>query len=239
MQDAINQEDQDFNNFMDLQNTKVKKNVEIVTPETLNQSFFLHIDNKIINNFIPMLSRRAALTEDNTVPRITVSDSLFGCIMGHSGTEHNFHKDPEQGFYINKIDFNYALKPNNKLVYDALETNEHWLITYNKRTIKYKAEVIGKMFIQDILYVRNGNKKSITDSITTFMIEISEDIDIVFKPGYRMKKGFYKLKLNITNWEDFELKKIQAKEYYDSKSLNAAILNQQDIIPNTPLFTRW
>lgn len=232
------QSQKQFQEYVKLQNDKVKRNIKEVTNESLGQSFLLHIDGKTPNYFIPMMPRRAAPSEDNTVPRVTVSDTLLGCIIGYSAVSHDFHTQKTNGLYINKIDFDYCLQPSTKLVYDADITNEHWLVTYNKDTIKYKPVTIGKMFVHKITYDRSAGN-TLTDETAEILIEIEDNIKIKFSESIMLSKGYYRAIIDMTHWEEDKLKvnKISAVEYAKHKNVSASMLDNMAV--NIPLYTHW
>lgn len=226
----------DFKRFLKLQTDKVRRNVTEVMPETLGQDFLLHIDKKTPVHFVPQMPRRAAMTEDNTVPRITVSDSIVGCIIGHSGVLNDFHMEKDHGFYINMLSFDYALRPTAKLVYDADVTNEHWLLTYNKHTAKYKPVTIGKLFVSKVEYTRVP-RASITKACANILIEINADIVIRFDSKSVIQKGFYKAELDETHLEHMSISRISESEYMEDKGLSATMLA---LVPDpAPIYSQW
>lgn len=180
-------------------NDYIKQNVELVTKESLNQDYLLHISFLKTSFLIPNISLRAAKTEDNTLPKIYTSTNLFGCISGYYSFDLKFTRDTrivntknfknEPKFYIYKIDFDIALKPNNKLVFDADYTDEHWLITYNKETLRYKTENIGKLILAD--YTLNLAKNNFPNIYFTFYLELLKDTFI--EKNKPIQKGYYKL----------------------------------------------
>lgn len=237
----------DFQIFYDLINPKTKKQVEIITPEILQQDFLLHIDVKTPNAFIPQMPRRASSKEDNTIPRVTVSPSLLGCIIGYAKLEYDFFNNVKNGCYINKILFEYALKPTTNLVYDADITDEVWLVSYNKQTFKYKPITIGQLFINNITYKKSKKDSTRFDIIADIYIAIEEDNKLLFKSNSNiyfdknkyMTKGFYKVTLNMGNWEENEMKvnKITQSQYMEAKELSAALLAYND--DDKPTYSRW
>ena len=165
----------EFKETLSLFNNKITRNTQIVTPESLGQHYLLHIAKEKFKELLPNVSRRAAYSEDNTIPRIHTAPALIECINGYASITHDilngdFETKSKKGlykggYYIYFIPFEYALKPNNKLVYDAEATNEHWLITYNKETKTYKTSNVGRVinvgcsFTPDA--INNGTKESI------------------------------------------------------------------------------
>jgi hypothetical protein len=116
-----------------LENTseKVRRNVTIETPESLGVQHLLHISTDTnIRQFVPLIGRRQAPSEDRTVPRVCVCPHLLGCILGYADAVSDFHADGAKqndafkgGWKIYGLSFDAALKPNSKLVYDAIIAN--------------------------------------------------------------------------------------------------------------------
>lgn len=236
-----NQQDfQDFQDYLSIQNPKVRKNSEIVSASDLQFPFMLHIDAKVTPAFIPMMPRRAAMSEDNTIPRVTVADTLLGCIVGYASFFYNMMDYSKlEGYVIHKLPFNHCIRPNEKLVYDAEASNEHWLIGYNKQSLKYPTEVIGKMFLSEILLTREPDKHSEKPTTNikraTAYFEIDEPI-LVAKDTVA-EAGYYELTFlgpeSHYCYDDpkcFSLKKIGASEYMKAKNLSAATLDLKEKI---------
>lgn len=228
--------DQDFQKYYDLLLPKVKKNVEIITPETLGQSFLLRIDKKPASFFIPFISRRSYDDEDNTTPRIPTSDNIIGCILGQAAVPYDFYTEKNHGFYISMINFDYALKISTKLVKDADIVNEHWLVTYNKETLKYPAKQIGKLFVTKVEDTRSPGRKSLFKSTVTFLIQIDESIKIRYTENKVISKGYYECILDNTHLERMDIKSISEVQYMKEKELSATMLSLEQ---QEPLFNRW
>lgn len=140
---------------------RVQKELTIVSPEELGQTFLLHITPEKNPVYAPRIGFRQSDSEDRTVPRITASPCLFGCIIGYAVLLGNFlnaqtYGTPlkettwRNGVYIRKLPFKQALRPTKKLVYDVEASDEHWLVSYSDTTRTYPSEQIGKFFITQI-----------------------------------------------------------------------------------------
>ena len=137
----------DIEEYVANQKPKVRKNIEIVKANP-DYPYMLHGSvNGNIKEFVPRLAERPGPKEDKTVPRVHVSDSVIGCVegmnelvwylmYGYNAYGSNEKVDFKNGWYIYKLPFEYCLKPNEELVYDAGWSNEHWLVPYNKETKK-------------------------------------------------------------------------------------------------------
>lgn len=236
---------QDFKNYLAIQNNKVKNNTTEVKADELFP-FMLHIDKKAPVKFIPMMPRRAAPSEDNTIPRVTVADTIIGCIMGYANSVYDFYdtKD-EAGYYISKIKFNYCLQPNNKLVYDAEKTGEHWLIGYNKESLSYKTEQIGKIFLNKIITtkrnVKNGKPQDKYPHLDELIIYIELQEKIKLNYNEYLDKGYYRLNLmndfiyneTYKSKNNYIIQSISLKEYMEAKNISATMLSRDSVL------TKW
>lgn len=189
----------DLKKQIELYNDKVQNNIEIVSKEDLGQDFLLHISgNKLTKTiFVPWISRRQGNTEDRTVPRITCSNDLYGCLLGHAAIDHvifdsiGYKPIDLPKFYIYSLGFDLSLKPNGKLVYDADRTNEHWLTTYNKDTVEYKGNLIGKMFVSEYKVTTTSKYKNSSQVSLTLIVSIDKDMTIKFRNNIVLEKGYY------------------------------------------------
>lgn len=139
-----------------------RDHVEVVTLEDEKIPMLLHVsDNKSISKFTPSVSKRTMNIEDRTVARVSVSDTLGGCLAGHSST----HVLSMDGFYSSGKEFDglwqvygfipeYFVKPKTKLVPDAKQSGEYWLVAYSKDTIDYKPVKVATFFYNSITLKR-------------------------------------------------------------------------------------
>lgn len=234
----------EIEHYFSIQSDKVKKNASIVSADELGQDFMLHISKKNMSKtpYTPIIGHRQALSEDRSVPRVTVAPTLLGCIYGFAAMiqhiasyspEHD--KDYKQGFYIHAIPFEYCLKPNNKLVYDASLTSEHWLVRYNEQTNVYNGKLIGKIFCNKLTFLPVSNK---TNTITVELyVSIDKAEGIKFNDKVHLDKGFYAIefeyeKLMLKN--KLNPKPITSEEFFNTKKLRADMLCHKE-----PLYYHW
>ena len=76
---------QELEQILNLANPRVKKNTEIVTPDSIGSNVLYHIALDKREKFFPNISKRAGVTEDNTMTRIHVAPTLAGCWFGYAG----------------------------------------------------------------------------------------------------------------------------------------------------------
>lgn len=229
-------------NFVKLQTDKVQSNVTIVGHFETRQPFLFHITPEKNPKYIPRVGYRQHDTEDRTVPRITVADTFFGCLIGYASLMYNFlygevsvgseMKDFANGLYIRKLIFKYALKPNKKLCYDASQSNEHWLVTYNEQSREFQSERIGKFFINQMTI--QPKNKGLKDTLFQIYLQLTEPV--WFSDTTKLNAGYYDIwfKLNdtatYTQKTGFEIKEITKKEFDEQKTIVASNLT----LTNTP-----
>lgn len=187
-------EKEEFDSVYEILNPKVISNTEIVEASKQKLPFMIHITKEhTAKPYVPRIGMNQAKTEDRTLPRVTCADTLLGCMIGYARIESEFFNvdnEPElreihkTGYRINRLDYKYCLKPNSRLVFDAIATNEHWLIAYTKETHFYKPLLAGYLFIQSIKVTQNA-KNVDPDS------EIEIYIDVRDKEGFYLTKKIY------------------------------------------------
>ncbi|MDD2879743.1 MAG: hypothetical protein PHQ58_04855 [Rhodoferax sp.] len=252
-QEIMTQDYEDIRNWMALQSNEVKDNCVIVDSESMQQDYMLHIDKEMPKVFIPMMPRSAALTENNTVARITVAPTLIGCFIGYSRAEDDFmegsHKNVikainfKGGYDICILPFRHAIQPSPKMVYDSKRSGEHWLVNYNEQTREYVPEKIGKLFVSKVSYLaRTGNMPKPEFEI---YIEVDKAEGILLSPSIHLKKGYHiatisferKKNVGSSNEEDnFSVVEIDKESYDKVKRLSASLLSHAE---NKPQYLKW
>lgn len=226
-----------------LQNKKAKDNLVIKSGQEVGSLY--HIDKNKPTKFFPQMPRSAAASEDNTIARVTVAETLIGCLMGYARIERDFHyrkeyskgKDPFKGGYvISEIDYQYCGIPNTKLVYDAELTGEKWLFTYSKETLQFIPREIGKVFVTKLEYI--GNSDYPTLNVTCY-VDIQKETGMLLTSDLKLAHGYWKIQFSefgkhaFNTSKNLVVKKVSASEYEDAKKLNAALLS------NAPIFVNW
>ena len=233
--------------YLSLQDKKVKNNVVIVCKDDLKFPFLLHIDRVVPEKFIPLVPVRAAPLEDKTIARIAVADTLLGCMLAYGNIYYDYNILKSVNYKISKLNFQYAIKPNNKLVYDSKETNEHWLIPYNKKHATYKPVEIGNFFLSDLKFkeIGIGNKPVIIVTYMSIFCEINEEMS--FSSSKVLKPGFYRILFNTEsmysnnysykNDRDFTIEVVSKIEFNKEKRDSITMLNNSS--KTDPLYGKW
>lgn len=244
---------EDIYDWFSIQSKKVQANSRIVSKEEVGQGYMLHIDKKTPAKFVPMMPRSAATSEDNTSARVTVAPNLIGCFIGYARAEDDFfegtHKDYiketgfKGGYEICELKFDYCLRPNRKLVFDSPESMEHWLVSYNKKTLEYIPVKIGKIFVSKISY--RAVSGGLPDYVFEIYIEVNKEQGIPFSPKIYLDRGYYRA-IVVRNWKEhaggakeeerFTVDSISKEEYMKAKQLSAAMLSHKD---KAPKYLNW
>jgi len=250
--DTQNQDLIDINDWMMIQNKNVQENSTIMSHVDVGFKCLLHIDKNVPNEFVPILSRSAAPSENNTCARVAVADTIMGCIIGYCRVlgDSIFYNPKDKakdkfrgGYEISEIPFEYCVKPNRKLVYDAERTGEKWLVSYNKKTLTYKPNKIGKLFVSTIVYT---NKSGQVPRLTyTFYIQHNKDGGIMFNDTVLLVPGHYKAEWSYDKFEcatykdhkDTIVTPCSAGEYEAMKQKTAALLSYTD--KPVPSYYNW
>jgi len=230
--------------ILELASNKVQKETKIVTPKDLDQDYFLHIARSKFDYLIPNVSKRAAPSEDNTIPRVHVSPSLLGCLRGYASFIDDTRYVPTGaksdtwlgGYYIYVLPFQAALKPSLKLVYDADYSDEHWLVAYNTETRFFKPSAVLKIVLSELKIVPGMKERSF---YITYLLENTSDITIKLSDDVELSPGYWEITLKTVErhsgsnrnakvkTEDDLCKyhKVTKKEFDSAKSVSAAMLS--------------
>lgn len=223
-------------------NKKTKDNLRAVEANP-NYPYLLHGSaNPSIPEFIPRINTdRMGSEEDKKIKRVHVADTLIGCIIGmeelisflQKGVKkENYSKDYKGGWFIYRIPYHYALIPNEKLLFDAPYSNEHWLVELGKIK-EYKGEVISTVIAESIKIENTGN--DVSPWLVSLLIEVKDDTGILLMKNKRLRKGYYRVTfpwstfVNVrVKWDDVEKIKvysIKEKDYKKKKEQLAPKLN--------------
>lgn len=216
----------------------VKDNCKVVTNASLNQDYFLHIVKSKPKDdmFLPNVSTRTGYKENRTIPRVHVSPTLIGCIVGYAVTVDEVLYVADEsfkgGYYIYKIPFEYALRPNTNLVGDADESDEHWLIHYSEDTSSYKGELIGEFFIDELRVVPTVKDNTI---FSKYYVEIYTD-QFLLNKDEELSKGCHSftLKQSGSNVVLEDLSTLNKADYVIAKNYNTTLLSFEP-----PSFINW
>lgn len=244
----------DIQDWMKLQTHKVKSNIAVVDNTEGKGPPLYHITyDRDPGKFTPIIGHRQAYSEDRSVPRICVSSTIVGTILGHSAFEDKSvelevnKKDGHGvvyhgGFYLFEFPYKVAVRPNEKLVYDQDVSDEHWLVTYNKDTVYYKPELVGVVIPTEISTTLSASKKPQTSVI--YYIKV--DKDIPFSKTKVLSPGFYKVRSpasrHIEAWDkadEVKVTRIREADFNEKKKEVTVMETASVTLKNPPLFSKW
>lgn len=206
----------------------VADNTTLLSKDELGVDYLLHVSRyKIKNNtFIPRIAYSQSKSENRTFLRVNCAKTLIDCINAIANLQYDFVNDfsdkNSNKYYIYAIPFEYVLKPNNKLVFDADFTDEMWLFTYSEATKVFKADLIGEFFVSKIETTPIKKEKHVYNSkIITIECQSSSPINIDDK---NVLDGFFKFTFNINVEDHIEtIEKTNKSTFEKLKLLSSAL----------------
>lgn len=201
---AASEDHDDIVRWFESQNPTFKKRAKIVSNEDLGLNHLFRIDKVVQKFYYPRMPRSAYSNENQDVPRISMSSSLMGCMLGYGrwyydaglGTSKAQSKDNEGykgGYIIQSLPFNYAIIPTKDDIWEVPYTDEVWLVNYNLSTSQYIPTIIGKMFIRSIKLTMNQGRAP--DGNVTIYVEHDYD-GLPFIRNKAYPAGYYKIETN-------------------------------------------
>ena len=194
----------DFNESLELLGKHVTEHVTVIEPKDLKVPLLFRVDETVPKTFIARMPKSAAQSENSTVPRVVTATTLLGCMCGHAAMIHliltRWHGEGGNNFYhISAFPFDYALQPDKTLVYDAEDTKEAWLITYDKSTVEYRSIPYGEMFFHKVHVIVRGNSK-LNKTIADLLVKVDDPRGLPLAGDKVLEKGYYYLKLDVSNY---------------------------------------
>jgi hypothetical protein len=229
----------EINQYLSMCSPKVKKNVRIISFNESNQQLLFHIsEDSKIKAFNPRISRKTMLDEDRTLPRVSTSPFITGCMAGYGTMEDNYNsvrnkKDFRGGWYIYTVPYDFGLQPSEVLQPDVRGTDEVWLVPYNTKQWKIVPVLIGSIFIHQLITYWEKKYRIVK---AEFYLHNSSKTPIVLARNVIVEQGYYSFKVEKFN-DDFhdlkrytppvveDLKSITSSEYLEHKKLNADMLS--------------
>lgn len=217
-------------------NNGVSDNVTVVSPQELGQRWLYHIStDPKIKQFIPALTRRTAMKEDRTVPRISVASSIIGCLIGYQGDIYDFMDSNSEdkwrdGWYIYGFENECSVTPSTKILYDAKLTDERWLVPYKADKWKYPAKLIGKFFYRQVA-MEQQNKERVWNVEAIF--EVSRGSEVRMMDGLSLTEGYWSVsfKRSVRDWKKAKadhVRQLTVAEWKSLKGLHANLLSFEE-----------
>ncbi len=177
--------------WLKCQNTETAKSL---TP--LKGVDFLHIStNGNLKRMVPRIGDRQMKHEDRTIPRICGSESITGCIYGHSAVylmskegEEFDGKEWTDGnvpcFHIYRLNIEEVVRPSKKMVPDVVLTKELWVVPYAPEACNAKPEKVGLLLPVRIVEISSMGKNDTTNHFYLYCrVPMILDKKVI-EPGY-------------------------------------------------------
>lgn len=217
-------------------NNGVAGNVTVVTAEELGQRWLYHIStNPKIKRFIPELSRRTAMKEDRTVPRVSTAPTIIGCLLGYQADlgeflDSNLGDDWNGGWYVYGFDSQTHVIPGKKILIDAQRSDERWLVPYRSDKWQYDAKLIGKFFYRKASVYNEGKYQKWEVEVA---VEVTRGCEVRFFDGLTLTEGYWSFVFDrsIFEWKKGvaqHVRQLSPSEWKKLKGLHADLLSYQE-----------
>lgn len=242
----------DIENYLTRVPVNVVRACKIESVEESQIPQVLHISlNTNLKEMVPRFSTKQMEEEDRTTPRVVGAPTLYGCILGYkviledytintSRTAKN-KVDWKNGYRIYHIPYKFCLKLDKELVPDAKQSDETWLVNYNKDTRSYNPIPAGRIFFSSFTFSPRIGELPQFES--TIYVEVILDEGLWFSKNHKLDKGYWKIEALIhdndsfknLSWDsdkDIKVKKIDKAEWLSVKRSVADLLSITDKLPS-------
>ena len=210
------------------------KDLTLYTAKEVNRPLYHMSMNPDIKLFSPKVSARTLSKEDRSVPRISTSTSLIGCMNGYQSMFTDIANRAKKNFTglytIYELPYQLAVKPSKKLLPDAELSDEYWIVSWKKETYATRPNVIGEFNIPqiNITYGNDGEDKTVTVFLKVREGEFYLSHDVKVPQGYYevTLKG-YNFKYPLKNNNRITVKEITEREYIKVTSLSVMIKQKE------------
>lgn len=148
-----------------------------------------------ISYFTPQISKRTLSVEDRSLPRISTSTCLIGCLNGYQSALHDMdnrqHKQFNGIFTVYDLPYQYAVKPSKKLLADVDYSDEYWLVSYKKETYRTIPHRLAEFTIPKIERVYG---KDTTDETYHMYVKVNQG-ELYLNQSMKLSQGYYSVLL--------------------------------------------
>lgn len=202
--------------------SSIEEYVKLVAPSLLDKlkirdvtelgtDTLIHLTpSKDIKQFEPRISRRAAVTEDNKLPRTNVGLSVLATFCAYATGYQDFTDSKSGRYTILGLKAEKVAEPPVKLVYDAKQTRELWILGYDDKHRQIAPETLGEFFIGEVSTVRRKTEDDSVSYIHNKVLYFKVDKEL-WLDGHGAKKqtltpGYYRVavkdELTRESWKD-------------------------------------
>jgi len=108
----------------------------LVSAQELNKPLYHISMNPSIKAFTPQVSSRTLTKENRSIPRISTSTSLIGCMNGYQSVMSDMMNREGKKFNglfkVYQLPYQFALRPSKKFLPDVDLTDEFWLFSWKR-----------------------------------------------------------------------------------------------------------
>lgn len=186
--------------------------------------------NPNVKIFSPKVSTRTLSSEDRSVPRVSTSTSLIGCLNGYQSMFTDMAGRARKNFTglytVYELPYQYAVKPSKKLLSDVETSDEYWLVSWKKETYSIRPNTVCEFTIPQVqtTYGSDGEDQR----VTMFLKVLGESLYLTHDT--KLVKGYYEITLRnygydypLENNNKIEVKEITENDYNKVTSLSIMI----------------
>lgn len=186
--------------------------------------------NPNVRIFSPKVSSRTLSSEDRSVPRVSTSTSLIGCLNGYQSMFTDMAGRERKNFTglytVYELPYQYAVKPSKKLLSDVETSDEYWLVSWKKETYSIRPNTVCEFTIPQVqtTYGSDGEDQR----VTMFLKVLGESLYLTH--DIKLVKGYYEITLRnydydypLENNNKIEVKEITENDYNKVTSLSIMI----------------
>lgn len=186
--------------------------------------------NPNVKIFSPKVSSRTLSSEDRSVPRVSTSTSLIGCLNGYQSMFTDMAGRERKNFTglytVYELPYQYAVKPSKKLLSDVETSDEYWLVSWKKETYSIRPNTVCEFTIPQVqtTYGSDGEDQR----VTMFLKVLGESLYLTH--DIKLVKGYYEITLRnydydypLENNNKIEVKEITENDYNKVTSLSIMI----------------
>lgn len=217
----------DIEEYVGLVAPGVMKHLKVKTSNELGTDTFIHITpTKTVKVFEPQISRRGAWTEDNKLPRTNVALSVLNALSAYAQAYHDFVNNGGGRYTILGLKAEQVVEPSVKLVYDAKQTGELWILGYDDKHRQIAPEELGEFFIGEVYTGRRTTNRddvktiNLHNKVLFFNVKKELWLDGYGKAKRTLSPGYYRIaiidEISRGSWKDdtvLDIQTISASAY--------------------------
>lgn len=167
----------------------------LVSAKELNKPLYHISMNPNIKQFTPQISNRTLSKENRSVPRISTSTSLIGCMNGYQSVLSDMERRKDKNFTglykVYELPFQYAIHPSKRILPDVDLTDEYWLFSWKKETYSISPNVVAEFTVPkiEVTFGQDG-----MDRVYHLFIHVQSD-KLYLDRKHVLQQGYYHVTL--------------------------------------------